>query len=160
MKITERLKVEHGIFLEQLKLLDRLMTAEAPAEILATAVETIAVAEARHTELEDRLLYPALRQVMGIDDPSLQAVAREHAEIGAMLARIRGGAADVAAVRQFVVTFRAHLEHEIHSLFALAEEWIPEERLVAMGDWDGEHVYDAVGKREAWIASQKREQQG
>ncbi len=156
MKITERLKVEHGVFLHQIKLLERLAAAGAPAPVLATAVETLAVAEEPHSEIEERLLYPLLEASLGAEFPALKAVAGEHARLRELLAKIRGGAFAASDVSELARFFRQHLENEIHSLFVLAEEWIPESQLVAMCDWEGEHVYDSVGRREDWMGAMEK----
>ena len=41
MRITDRLKVEHGVFLQQLRVLRSLVELDAPTPILAAVVETI-----------------------------------------------------------------------------------------------------------------------
>lgn len=151
MKITERLKVEHGVFLDQLRLLERLSGEGAPWPVLRAVVETIAVAEERHDELEDRLLYPELARAVGPGHPALRAVAQDHEAIRSLLVHIRNGEAGAADVDVLVTTMREHLEREIHSVFCLADQWIPEDRLQALGDWDAEHLYSAVGQRERWI---------
>ena len=151
MRITERLKVEHGIFLDQLRLLERLLDAGATPEVLAAVVETIAAAEERHDELEDRLLYPELARAVGAEHPSLRAVGEDHQRIRALIASIRSGAPGENDIAAFVATLRDHLEREIHSVFPLAVQWISEERLVALGDWDAEHLFSAVGERDRWL---------
>jgi hemerythrin-like domain-containing protein len=151
MKITDRLKVEHGVFLEQLRLLERLLAEGAPPAVLRATVETIAAAEERHDELEDRLLYPELARAVGAEHRALQAVAADHERIRRLVASIRSGEGGTDEVAAFVVTLRDHLEREIHSVFPLAVQWIAEERLVALGDWDAEHLFTAVGERERWI---------
>ena len=52
MKITDRLKVEHGVFLAQLRHLEQMVAVRAPAPALAGAIETIARAEAHHSALD------------------------------------------------------------------------------------------------------------
>lgn len=151
MKITERLKVEHGVFLDQLRLLEEMAAAASPAPVLAAVVETIAVAEQRHDELEDRLLYPDLARAIGQDHPALVQVAADHQRIRDLIARIRSGDFQASDIVAFVAVLREHLEREIHSVFLLAGEWIPEERLTALGDWDAEHLFSAAGERERWL---------
>ena len=48
MKITDRLKAEHGVFLCQLDHLQDLVRREASLEVLEAVAETIASAEERH----------------------------------------------------------------------------------------------------------------
>lgn len=151
MKITDRLKVEHGVFLQQLRVLRGLVELKAPNPILAAVVETIAAAEEQHSQIEEQALYPALAKVLGPGSDQLLTVAREHAAIRQQVAKIRGGQFDVADVTLFADTLHDHLEHEIHMLFALADEWLAESQLVSMCNWNVEHVYDAAGQRALWV---------
>jgi hemerythrin-like domain-containing protein len=150
MKLTDRLKVEHGIFLKQLAFLEGLIQLDAPPNLLAGVAETIALAEEDHSQLEGRLLYPLLEQALGSDYGPLRQVADDHAALAALIARVRAGGADAALILQLVNLMRDHLEREIHGLFALAEEWIPAERLEALCNWDEEHLYETLGRRREW----------
>ena len=151
MRITDRLKVEHGVFLQQLRVLRSLAASKAPNPILAAVVETIVVAEEHHSQIEERALYPALAKVLGPGSPGLVTVAGEHAALRQRVARIRGGEFESADVIAFADTLENHLEREIHTLFALADEWLTEEQLVSMCNWNVEHVYDAAGQRAVWM---------
>jgi len=151
MKITDRLKVEHGVFLQQLRVLRRLVELKAPKPILAAVVETIAAAEEQHSQIEEQALYPVLAKVLGPGASALVTVATEHAGLRQGVARIRGGDFDVADVVAFADLLHDHLEREIHTLFALADEWLTEEQLVSMCNWNVEHVYDAAGQRAVWM---------
>ena len=151
MKVTDRLKVEHGVFLQQLRVLRSLIELKAPKPLLAAVVETIGVAEEQHAQIEEQALYPALAKVMGPGSSALASVANEHATLRQGVARIRGGAFEVADVADWADLLHEHLEHEIHTLFALADEWLPEEQLVSMCNWNVEHVYDAAGQRSLWL---------
>jgi len=151
MRITDRLKVEHGVFLQQLRVLRSLVELDAPTPILAAVVETIAVAEEQHSQIEERALYPELAKVLGPGSSDLAMVAAEHGALRQRVAKIRGGDSDVADVAAFADTLHDHLEHEIHTLFALADEWLTEDQLVSMCNWNVEHVYDAAGQRAVWM---------
>jgi hemerythrin-like domain-containing protein len=150
MRITDRLKVEHGVFLQQLRVLRSLVELKAPAPILAAVVETIARAEEQHSEIEEQALYPALAKVLGPGSSSLVAVARDHAALRQQVARIRGGDFETGDVTAFADLLHDHLEREIHDLFALADEWLTDAQLESMCNWNVEHVYDASGQRPAW----------
>jgi len=147
MKITDRLKVEHGVFLQQLRVLRSLVELKAPNAILAAVVETIATAEEQHSQIEEQALYPALAKVLGPGSSALLSVAKEHAALRQSMARIRGGDFEDT----FADLLNDHLEHEIHTLFALADEWLTETQLTTMCNWDVEHVYDAAGQRALWM---------
>jgi hemerythrin-like domain-containing protein len=151
MKITDRLKVEHGVFLQQLQVLKNLVALGAPKPVLAAVVETIAVAEEHHSQIEEQALYPVLARVLGPGSSALIAVAKEHAAIRQLVAQIRSDAFEAADVTAFADTLHDHLEREIHSLFALADEWLTESQLTSMCNWNVEHVYEAAGQRALWM---------
>ena len=151
MKLTDRLKVEHGIFLRQLAFLESLAKLRAPASVLGVVAETIVTAEEDHSQLEGRVLYPELEKAVGSDYGPLKQVAEDHAALAALVVRMRAGTVDAGLVMEFVNVLREHLEREIHGLFALAEEWIPAERLEALVSWDEEHLYESLGRRREWV---------
>jgi len=150
MKITERLKAEHGVFLSQLDHLERLVQAGAPLPVLRAVVDTIANAEEHHSEIEDRLLFPALEKAVGRELPLLVKSEQEHHEVKNLVGVIRSGAFDTVTVTSFVELMRKHLEREIHDVFTLVEDMIPAERLVSMSNWDVDHLYEANARRKPW----------
>jgi hemerythrin-like domain-containing protein len=151
MKLTDRLKAEHGIFLKQLAFLESLANMGAPPSVLGMVTEAIVTAEEDHSQIEGRVLYPELEKAVGKDYAPLKQVAQEHAILAALVARMRAGTVDAAVVKEFVKVLRDHIEWEIHGLFGLAEEWIPAERLEALVNWDEEHLYESMGKRKEWV---------
>lgn len=150
MKITERLKVEHGVFLFQLDHLEKLVQSQAPPQILKAVVEAIASAEEHHTEIEDRLLFPALAKAVGRELPLLVKSEQEHQEVKKLVGLIRSGSFDEVTITSFIEVMRKHLEREIHDVFTLVEDIIPTEQLVSMSNWDVEHLYEANAKRKPW----------
>lgn len=151
MKLTDRLKVEHGVFLKQLAFLESLAKLGAPGPVLGVVAETIVTAEEDHSQLEGRVLYPELEKAVGSDYGPLKQVAHDHAALAALVTRVRSGTVDAALAMELVNLLRDHLEREIHGLFALAEEWIPAERLEALVSWDEEHLYESMGRRKEWV---------
>lgn len=152
MKLTDRLKVEHGVFLRQLAYLDALCAAEAPRDALRMVVETIAAAEEQHALMEERTLYPELQRALGAGAAPLEAAEVDHRVVADLVATIRTPGFEVAHVAAFSAALRAHLEREIHDVFRLADELLPEERLSSLCNWEEEHVFDVVGEREKWLA--------
>ena len=150
MKLTDRLKVEHGIFLKQLAFLESLVKLGAPGTLLGVVAETIVTAEEDHSQIEGRVLYPELEKALGSDYGPLKQVAQDHADLSALVSRVRAGTVDAATILELVKVLREHLEREIHGLFALAEEWIPPDRLEALS-WDEEHLYEHMGRRKEWV---------
>jgi hemerythrin-like domain-containing protein len=155
MKITDRLKVEHGVFLLQLRRLDEMAARGAPLEVQQATLETIATAEEWHSALEDRLLYPALAETLGEDDAILREVAEDHRALKALSDRVRAGGFTREDVLAYGKRLRSHLEREIHGVFRLAEQRISPERLSDMCNWDAEHIFEEAGKREEWLRSRE-----
>ena len=151
MKLTDRLKVEHGVFLRQLAYLDALCAAEAPAVALRAVVEAITAAEEQHALVEERTLYPVLEEVLGAGAPPLAVAAAEHREVAALAQRVRQDGFTIADVAAFAATLRRHLEREIHDVFRIAEEILTEDRLASLCNWEEEHVFDVVGQRAKWL---------
>jgi len=150
MRITDRLKAEHGVFLRQLKTVERLLAEGAAKAALGTAVALIADAEEHHSALEDRVLYPALVKILGPTQPSLVAVAAEHERLHALSGAIRAGAFETENVAEYVRFAREHFEHEIHGVFVLAEEWIEPEDLERMANWNVDHTHEELGRPAPW----------
>jgi hemerythrin-like domain-containing protein len=151
MKITDRLKVEHGVFLLQLRQLEQMIVARAPAVAVGAAIETIAHAEAHHAALEDRLLYPALAEKLGADSPPLREVRADHQRIQQLLDRIRAGDTDSQATLELVRVMRDHMEREIHQVFTLAENVLSEADLSGMCNWDVQHIFEESGNEALWL---------
>ena len=150
MRITDRLKAEHGVFLRQLKTLERLIAEGATNAALGTAVGVIADAEEHHSALEDRVLYPALVRILGAAHASLVAVAAEHERLHALSAAIRAGGFEATDVGEYVRVAREHFEHEIHGVFVLAEEWIEAADLERMANWNVDHTHEELGRPAPW----------
>ena len=151
MKITDRLKVEHGVFLKQLAFLEGLVKLDAPSRLLAVVAEAIVMAEEDHSQIEGRILYPELEKAVGKESSALRQVAEDHTAIAAVVKRVRAGENDPKTILEFVRLMREHLEREIHGMFALAEEFIPTERLEKLSNWEEELVYESVGRRMEWM---------
>ncbi|HET8644061.1 MAG TPA: hemerythrin domain-containing protein, partial [Vicinamibacteria bacterium] len=115
MKITERLKVEHGVYLLQLRHLEALMAANAPAEVLKSVVAAVAMAEDQHSKLEDNVLYPELAKIVGNEFAPLVQVKEDHHRLAELSAKA-AASGDPNDVKAFIDLLRAHLEREIHSL--------------------------------------------
>ncbi len=146
MKITDRLKVEHGVFLEQLRFVEELVARNAPAVVLRSAVETIAAAEEHHSQLEERVLFPAVAEVMGPTFTPLQSVRADHSRLHALTAQIQAGDVDGDVVLAYVDLMRRHMEKEIHGLFPLIDEILSPETLETLSNWNLEHVLVEMGK--------------
>jgi hemerythrin-like domain-containing protein len=147
MKVTDRLKVEHGIFLEQLRFLEELVVRNAPPLVLRAVVETIAAAEEHHSQVEEQVLFPAVTNVMGEGFTPLLSVEADHQLIQSLTAQIQSGDVDRDVVLAYVAVMRNHMEEEIHGLFPLLDEILGEERLETLSNWNEEHVLIEAGKQ-------------
>jgi len=153
MKITERLKAEHGVFLYQLDRLEELALNDTPMDVLAAVLATIASAEEHHAMIEDRVLYPALVEANGGEFALLRKARAEHVELRRLVTRVRSGVFDEHTVCAFVGLLREHLEREIHGIFALAEDLIAPDTLAQMANWDVDHLRAAAGVPAPWADS-------
>ena len=141
MRITERLNVEHGVFLRQIADLEGRLLRGEPVEVLQGIVGVIMAAERPHRDIEDRLLYPALLEHFG-SNQALDDLEAEHQEIDRLARLVSGPLEDALAIGTLCRALRSHIEKEIHALFPLVEEWVPKPRLEAMCDFYLEHVYE------------------
>lgn len=149
MKITERLKVEHGVYLLQLRHLEALIDAQAPAEVLKAVVRAVAMAEDQHSKLEDNVLYPELSKIVGDGFAPLVEVKEDHRRLAELSGRA-AASGDPGDVRAFIELLRGHLEREIHNLFPLAEEVLSAELLRSLGNWQEEHIFREMGQPAPW----------
>ena len=152
MKLTDRLRVEHGVYLLQLRHVEELLKCEAAPEAVAAALSTIVVAEDHHSRLEDAVLYPELERLVGAAAPPLVEVRQTHARLQVLATQARLSASP-ADVRAFVNALREHMEQEIHHVFPLIEELISEELLASLGNWQEDHIRHELGRPERWAPS-------
>ncbi len=154
MRVTERLRVEHGILLRQLHHLEILFEEGASPATLQGAVGSIEVTRRSAAELERRVLLPVLSRLLGRDYAALRKAEADHEEIAAMAAAMRETPPSRDEARRFAERLRLHLGSEVHSLFAMAEETIPADRLEALVNWDAE-MQDLFERRapfaEKWL---------
>ena len=150
MKLTDRLKVEHGVFLRQIRTLESLLSQHVHPAVLASAVETIATAEEYHSAIEDRLLYPLLAEALGADSEPLVLMAADHARLKELVETIRSGEFDEDTISTYVKTMRGHMEKEIHKVFNVAEQVIKEEKLAS--SWEEEHIFEEAGQSALWLS--------
>jgi hemerythrin-like domain-containing protein len=155
MKVTERLKVEHGVLLSLLDHLDDLVKSGAEPCVLRATTAAVVAAEEKHALFEERLLFRLVAASLGPESPLLTSLLDEHDDVAELGRRILAGSVDTATVAAYADGLRQHIERETHRLFPLIDEIVPEEKLVAISNWDAEHVaYEARGNRDrfqAWL---------
>jgi hemerythrin-like domain-containing protein len=153
MRLTDRLKVEHGVFLWQLRTIEEMQREGAYPEALRAVVEVLARAEDHHSQLEERVLFPALARVLGAGHPALAAVTSEHERMRDAAAHICGEDFGPEDVRRYVETTRQHFENEIHGLFVLAEELLTDDELSRLANWNVDHTFESMGRPAPWARS-------
>jgi hemerythrin-like domain-containing protein len=155
MKVTERLKAEHGVLLMLLDHLEDLLRDGADAGVLQATSAAVAAAEEKHALFEERLLFRLLGASFGPASPLVSSLLDEHARIAELSRFIQSGTFDEGTVGAYVAGLRQHIERETHRLFPLIDEIVPEEKLVTISNWDAEHVArEAIGNRhrfEEWL---------
>ena len=150
MRLTDRLRVEHGVFLGQLRTLEEMQRDGAYPETLRAIVEVLARAEDHHSQLEERVLFPVLARALGDDHQALVAVRKEHHRMRDAAAHICGEDFGPDDVRRYVETTRHHFESEIHGLFPLAERLLTDEELSRLANWNVDHLHESTGRPAPW----------
>jgi hemerythrin-like domain-containing protein len=155
MRVTERLKAEHGVLLSLLDHLDDLVKSGAEPCVLQATTAAVVAAEEKHALFEERLLFRLVAASLGPESPIVSSLLDEHEQVAELGRRILSGSFEAATVSAYAGGLREHIERETHRLFPLIDEVVPEEKLIAVSNWDAEHVaYEARGNRdrfEEWL---------
>jgi hemerythrin-like domain-containing protein len=154
MKITERLKAEHGILLLLLDHLEEILHCRAGREALQATVDAIGAAEEEHARVEHKLLFGVLADSLHPECPALTALQEDHRQVGHLAQQIRLGVFDEDMVRRYASRLRHHIERETHYFFPLVEAVVAEDALTKFGNWDEEHVLRTVRREssaEVWL---------
>ncbi|MDP4013692.1 MAG: hemerythrin domain-containing protein [Candidatus Nanopelagicales bacterium] len=146
MKVTECLNTEHGVFLAQLGVLERMLIEEAPSGELRAVTLTIAQAVEKHRDAEEKILYPAILREFGEGFPPIQVMEAEHEEIGRLIRGVASGDGNVPQmVRGFIDVLRQHIGKEIKVLFPMAEQRIAGADLERMACLCVEQYHESAG---------------
>ncbi|MFQ5670139.1 MAG: hemerythrin domain-containing protein [Acidobacteriota bacterium] len=146
MKVTECLNTEHGVFLAQLRVLERMLDKKSSPKELRAAMSIIAEAVEKHREAEEKIFYPAIARECGAGLSPIHVMEAEHREIGRCIQGVASGDGNIPELaRAFVDTLRQHIAKEINVLFPLAEEKIPTAELEQMACQCVEQYHQAAG---------------
>lgn len=146
MKVTECLNTEHGVFLSQLRVLEKMLADNAPAEELRAATLPIAETVERHRQAEEKIFYPAILRQFGKDFPPIKVMEAEHLQVEHCIKAITDRQGDMAQkVRAFIESLRQHIAKEINVLFPMAEQGIPKSELEQMTRECVEYYHHAAG---------------
>lgn len=141
MKVTDAFLGEHGVFYAQFDHLEEVLAAEPPLECVQALAALLAAALVPHAELENDLLFGAMKMAAGGGPGPSTAMLEEHAEIESRLEEARAKS-DVgrakAALLEAIQLARIHFEKEERIAFPLAESVLGDRALRERGsEWAG-----------------------
>ena len=84
-----------------------------------------------HLKLEEELLFPAFRPVLGVEATLIDVLLSDHRELRAKAAAIKTGAHD--QVDSFCVLLERHIRTEERKLFVLAENRMKPAEMAELG---------------------------
>ena len=84
-----------------------------------------------HLKLEEELLFPAFRAVLGVEASLIDVLLSDHRELRAKAAAIKTGAHD--QVDSFCVLLERHIRTEERQLFVLAENRMNPTEMAELG---------------------------
>jgi hemerythrin-like domain-containing protein len=84
-----------------------------------------------HMRLEEELLYPSCRAVLGVEASLIDVLLSDHRELRAKAAAIKAGAHD--QVESFCVLLERHIRTEERQLFVLAQNRLKPAELAELG---------------------------
>jgi hemerythrin-like domain-containing protein len=125
---TERLDVEHRIFLHQLDDVAELVRAGAAPATWQALTRALARVLCIHISLEEHLVFPALAEARPEWAGFLHELESEHRRIERLARDAEHDATGVTAL-EWVDFLREHTEKETCVAFPLAEEALPAARL-------------------------------
>jgi len=84
-----------------------------------------------HFKVEEELLFPAVREVLGLEASLIEVLLNDHQELGAQAAAIKVGAHH--QVDSFCVLLESHIRTEERQLFMLAQNRMKSARMADLG---------------------------
>jgi hemerythrin-like domain-containing protein len=84
-----------------------------------------------HFKVEEELLFPAFRGVLGVEASLIELLLSDHQELRAHAAAIKAGAHD--QVDSFWVLLERHIRTEEHQLFVLAQDLMKPATIAELG---------------------------
>jgi hemerythrin-like domain-containing protein len=84
-----------------------------------------------HLQLEEELLFPAFRAVLGVEATLIDVLLSDHRELRVKAAAIKGGAHE--QVDSFCVLLERHIRTEERQLFVLAENRMKPAEMAELG---------------------------
>jgi hemerythrin-like domain-containing protein len=155
-KAIDDLKHEHEAILTALKILDRMIGAgtQVPREDIVGFIGFLKeFADKCHHGKEEGVLFPALAKAgMPLKHGPVKAMLHEHEQGRSYIHAMEQAAADppdyagfAEAARQYTALLRRHIQKENEVLLAMAEQYLPVERLNAIYDAFEQHEEEIIG---------------
>ncbi len=136
MKLTDALRGEHAVIYQ---LFDHVRETIAGSDDIQDIRNAVAVMERillSHAQIEERLLFPNLEPHLGQMGP-LEVMRAEHRGIDELFDAAKQ-ATDVGALKSVIGELldlaHDHFAKEEHALFAMAQQFLDETELTALGD--------------------------
>ena len=136
MKITDALRGEHGVLYVLFEDVRETINDSDNIEVIRKSISTLDKALLSHAGIEDSILFPALDQHIAGMGP-LEMMRAEHQEVDELVAAARVEQ-DMATLKsqakQLIDLAFGHFQKEEMALFAMAEQFLSEEELAALGE--------------------------
>ena len=149
MKLTDALRGEHAVIYE---LFDYVRDTAANSDDLQDVRGSVRVLERlllSHAKVEENLLFPQLEPHLGQAGP-LAVMRAEHQEIDDLFATAKTQntiGALKSVITQLLELAYGHFQKEEGVLFAMAQQFLDEAKLAALGDeWAALRKVDVVGQ--------------
>ncbi len=136
MKITDALRGEHAVLYVLFEDVRETINDSDNIEIIRKSISTLDKALLSHAAIEDNILFPALDQHIAGMGP-LEMMRAEHKNVDELVeaARVEQDmAALISQAKQLIDLAFGHFQKEEMALFAMAEQFLSEEELTALGD--------------------------
>ncbi len=149
MKITDALRGEHAVLYVLLEDVRETISDSDNIDVVKKSISTLDRALLSHAEIENNILFPALDPHIGQMGP-LEMMRSEHQGIDELLEASRSEQ-DVAVLKslakQLVDLAYGHFQKEEMALFAMAEQFLSEDELSALGDqWAAKRNVEVQGQ--------------
>lgn len=137
MNIVDALLGEHGVLYAEIDYLEgTLGDAQAVADVQAS-LAFLAAGIQSHSHLEDELLFESVERHLGAENGVVRSMRRMHADIDATFEWLQE-ATDLDTAREIASSAaalaREHFSAEGEVCFPLAEDTVPRDRLLRLGE--------------------------
>jgi hemerythrin-like domain-containing protein len=137
MNIIDGLLGEHGVLYAEIDYLEGTIPEEKAVADVQASLAFLAAGVQSHSRLEDELVFVSLERHLDGEQGVIQSMRRMHADLDATFERLRT-ATDLGVARDLassaVALAREHFSAEEELCFPLAEDALPQDQLLRLGD--------------------------